>query len=248
MSGYFARLLARVQQPASRVQPQAALPFAAPRHLDDLVELEIVDDRTATEVGDIAMRAGTAEHEQTLAPPSPRRERRTATPRPTSDARVEQSDDARSTAPVQGEARPAESSTGMEEQRVSVAPNVRALRDGPASPAARSSVWTDDAPSPRRDADFRLLPETPAVPPVRDGTASGGIDGRAFARATEEARAQIRRQLDAAQTTPSEVHVTIGRIEVTAAPMAPTPPRKAPERVPAVSLEQYLASRARRGP
>jgi hypothetical protein len=109
-------------------------------------------------------------------------------------------------------------------------------------------VWTDDAPSPRRDADFRLLPETPAVPPVRDGTASGGIDGRAFARATEEARAQIRRQLDAAQATPSEVHVTIGRIEVTAAPMAPTPPRKAPERVPAVSLEQYLASRARRGP
>ena len=70
----------------------------------------------------------------------------------------------------------------------------------------------------------------------------------AYAHATEEARAQIRRQLAAAETTPSEVHVTIGRIEVTAAPMAPTPPRKAPERMPAVSLEQYLASRARRSP
>lgn len=83
---------------------------------------------------------------------------------------------------------------------------------------------------------------------MRGPTASAGVGDMAFGRATEEARAQIRRQLAAAQTTPSEVHVTIGRIEVTAAPMAPTPPRKAPERLPAVSLEQYLASRARRSP
>ena len=102
--------------------------------------------------------------------------------------------------------------------------------------------------SPRHDVEFRLLPETPNVAPMRNAAADRDIDHTAFARAMDEARAQIRRQLAAERTAPSEVHVTIGRIEVTTAPVAPTPKRKVSERAPAASLEQYLASRVQRNP
>jgi hypothetical protein len=88
------------------------------------------------------------------------------------------------------------------------------------------------------------------APPVAaaDRVASNGLDSAAFARAVEDARVQIQRQLATHGGTPAEVHVTIGRIEVTATPAAPSAARKAPDhRAPAVTLEQYLASRARRG-
>jgi hypothetical protein len=130
---------------------------------------------------------------------------------------------------------------------VSVAPTVRSAREEP-PPAPRAPVERDAEVSPRRAAEFRLLPETPDVSPLRGPATNGGIDGTAFARVMDEARAQIRRQLATEGATPSEVHVTIGRIEVTAAPIAPAPTRKMPERRSAPSLEQYLASRARREP
>jgi hypothetical protein len=96
----------------------------------------------------------------------------------------------------------------------------------------------------RADAEFRLMPVPPAA--TSDRVARDGMDSAAFARAVEDARTQIQRQLAAQGGTPSEVHVTIGRIEVTAASPAPSPPRRAPDRAPTVPLEQYLASRARR--
>jgi hypothetical protein len=145
------------------------------------------------------------------------------------------------------------------ERRESAAPSIRAPRDDAplpeslsssrAEPVARRAARMDEGASRRGDADFRLLPETPELAATRGPPAGGVMDDAAFARAFEAVRARLQRQLAARDETPTEVHVSIGRIEVVAAPPPPPPPpRKAPERVPAVSLEQYLASRARRHP
>jgi hypothetical protein len=54
-----------------------------------------------------------------------------------------------------------------------------------------------------------------------------------------------RRREQAQRDEEAPVHVTIGRIEVTAM-TAPTPPKRAPARTPTMSLDDYLARRQRR--
>lgn len=250
MSGYFARLLARAQQQAPRVRPQAALPFAAPLHVDEEAEPGVVNARTAAETAGTGTTAVAARGERPLVPRSSRSPQRDAPAetQPPPAARRHGGEQAHSTATAPADAPRVQGTPDPGEQRAPVAPQVRAAHDDARWPESRPTVRTYEESSRPGGADFRLLPEMPEVAPARGPATSGGADNTAFARALEEARAQIRRQLATEEATPSEVHVTIGRIEVTAAPAPPPSPRKAPERVPAVSLEQYLASRARRSP
>lgn len=241
MNGYFARLLTRAQQPTPRVRPQAMLPFAAPLRVDDPEALAVVNDRSAMETGDAVGNASALRDERrSAAVPMPKSGRWDAT-HPSSGARTRDGGESRSAPSARGDARPVHRAHDVIEDDRRAAPADRMSHVGVPPQAAR----TDEEVSHDGGGDFWLLP------PVLDADSAtrrptGGDDRTPFASAVHEARVQIARQLATQHTTPSEVHVTIGRIEVTAAPVAPTPPRRAPERVPATSLEQYLASRARR--
>jgi hypothetical protein len=61
-------------------------------------------------------------------------------------------------------------------------------------------------------------------------------------------RERTRQTFDrAALAEPTEVHVTIGRIEVTAMHAPAPPPRKAPDTRAPMSLDEYLARRQKGG-
>jgi len=249
MSGYFARLLSRAQQAAPAVRPQTALRFSAPPFVDGSLEPQLVEEAGAP-----------ARERQAIGEHHARRERSVPSLVSQRDARVDERIPSRpSVAPPllaheEYHARSATVHSDTPSRERSAEPDdhagERTARLHPATddaprhaPSASSSA---DAPRvPRAPAEFQLMPTPPAA--AADRVASTGMDSAAFARAVEDARAQIQRQLAAHGGTPSEVHVTIGRIEVTATPSAPSAPRKAPDRTPAVTLEQYLASRVRRG-
>ena len=247
MSGYFARLLARAQQAAPRVRPQATLAFTPFPRVDDAPELEVLAERVAPAPRDVVERVVASQAEPPLVPSAPRSERR-AEAQSARASRRETGEDARSTARAESDDRPVPEPRESVEQRTPLAPIVRAPHADAPSFGPHASVRSEEQRSPRGGAEFRLLPETPGVAPMRNPAADRDVDRTAFARAIDEARAQIRRQLATERPTPSEVHVTIGRIEVTTAPSAATPKRQLPERAPATSLEQYLASRTPRNP
>lgn len=247
MSGYFARLLSRAQRATPAVRPQTALGFSAPPFVDGSLEPQLAEASAAP----VLEAPTTGEHHV-------RAERSVRDPESHRDAQ----DDEHIASPIsftspllahdEHRARP----VTVHADAISRARDEESDDDvgKPTSPRRASN---DDAPrrvpsaspsaeakgTPRSDADFRLMP----IPPVTksDRAASNGMESAAFARAVEDARAQIQRQLASQGGAPSEVHVTIGRIEVTAAPSAPSAPRKAPDRAPTVTLEQYLATRAR---
>jgi hypothetical protein len=108
---------------------------------------------------------------------------------------------------------------------------------------------TDQPAAPiRPDARVELLLPAPifAPTPARDSPPldPSATDGRVRA-ATGESRAALHAPLAAASRSeaPNEVHVHIGRIEVTAVREAPPAGRKRPRGRPPMSLGEYLAKR-----
>lgn len=264
MSGYFARLLARAQQPVPTVRPQAVLPFATLPPVADAIVIESEPELTGGEmdadIGDAAPRLFTSRDDRPLMPTSSRGEGTETVRASFGDhrpARPLHESHSPSLPSADTDVRGVDSNADQVKRRASHATgdadvtqaadatNVRAPRQTASPNPSRSAPSADADASHWSDTDFRLLPPTPDNHRARGTGADGGGQSAAFARALEDARSQLQRQLAAAQSAPTEVHVTIGRIEVTAAPMAPASPRKAPERAPTVSLEQYLASRAR---
>lgn len=128
----------------------------------------------------------------------------------------------------------------------------------PAAPAARSqSIVMQQPPMERaaaRDADeasdsFRLM--APASRRLaRDAIPSPGFSPTAgagrvqAANPTLPARPSVRSQPERAQAEANEVHVSIGRIEITAMQM-PAPPKRKSAAKPPRSLDDYLAQRGR---
>jgi hypothetical protein len=104
----------------------------------------------------------------------------------------------------------------------------------PPTPLVPARVLTDEAPGPRVP---RQLGEH--LGRVRTEPAMALRPNAAFDRPLSSTR----------DTEPNEVHVHIGRIEVTAVPQPAPPTRRAPAPVRAsMSLTDYLAQRQRRAP
>jgi hypothetical protein len=104
----------------------------------------------------------------------------------------------------------------------------------PPTPLVPARVLTDEAPGPRVP---RQLVEHPGR--VRTEPAMALRPNAAFDRPLSSTR----------DTEPNEVHVHIGRIEVTAVPQPAPPKRRAPAPVRgSMSLTDYLAQRQRRAP
>lgn len=131
------------------------------------------------------------------------------------------------------------------------APLVGASAEPVARDPAAAVVMTDrSAQTIRPDASVELLLPAPIFAPTPAGD-SPPLDPSATDRrvraATGESRAALHAPLAAASRSeePNEVHVHIGRIEVTAVREAPPARRKRSQGKPPMSLGEYLAKRQR---
>lgn len=122
------------------------------------------------------------------------------------------------------------------------------LRVRPSMPAPhRPAALEDDPSSPVLPQDARaaaLAPQPPALLPLRDTT----VNGRPALAAGRASPAFSPPVADPAQATSTphgetEVHIHIGRIEVTALQEAPRPKARPRERAQPMSLDAYLDQR-----
>lgn len=130
------------------------------------------------------------------------------------------------------------------------------MAKGPPMPLRNQSVKSDEHASGVSPRDGARLPEQRSQAPAGHARAvtppprlvesqHTGSTSRGTAPSSLMATGHQGQRGDDAGAPSSEppVHVTIGRIEVTALPEPPVPKRKSPARPPAMSLEDYLARR-----
>ena len=111
------------------------------------------------------------------------------------------------------------------------------------TPAVRHSDWntvSDNAVQPNADPHWQRNDPAPLLPPVRADASPSGMG-------TPQQLSALR-AMGAAQQNPSsqdtEVHIHIGRIDVTAVHEKPQPKPRTRERTQPVSLDAYLAARS----
>jgi hypothetical protein len=246
VNGYVARLLARADRTTPTVRPRLASPFHGPTAAMDVMQ-EASEGRAS------------------LAPLTDGRERQPAPTAPTdADTRAlhRGSGDPLGTVPRAAAPRVPRL---IVERTTDAAPSVAVPRgeSQPAAPPAalpvpvraEAPVRREETPHARPDErrrgdeGFRLMPDRLPRDDAGDRAATS-VGGTVLASAVAEARREVQRQSrerrgDDARAT--EIHVSIGRIEVTATPAGPTPARRVAERAPKPSLADYLARRAAGG-
>ncbi len=262
MSGYFTRLLTRAQAKESAVRPQARLPFntvpfpvsAAPSVLDT-ASSDVVDTHQ--------LRAAALPPKQPKAPKVHKQVSRED--QPLHPASVVASLDAFASsaqrhfdqeAPASEPVSAPSVNTGRQEwggrkDRSSPREDLTTL---PLAPdileiSATSPVSTASADSAAKEkqgtdnGDFRLMPEIERSASYSSPLHSRSAYSAASLFSTQAAVRQGARQQPASAEA-SEVHVTIGRIEVTAA-QAATPEKRTrtEQRRPIMSLDEYLSRR-----
>ena len=268
MSSYFQRLMARGAGAGAEVHPLSRLPFA---DLATAEPLGCSGEFTATShPWDQLEPAGQPERNHTVAeapalrPEPPAALLRPPAPQISNAATVEET--AAALAPQIPPLLIQTQALGVETASVRRPPPIMPAAPAPAAPS--QSILTQqppieraaprDAPMERaapRDAEeasdsFRLMA------PASRGSAHDAIPSSAFsptsgagrvqaAHPTLLARPSVRSQIaERAQAEATEVHVSIGRIEITAM-QTPMPPKRKPAAKPPRSLDDYLAQRGR---
>ncbi len=97
------------------------------------------------------------------------------------------------------------------------------------------------------DDDFRLVPDDAGTRAAADRPPRTTRAHSVSVQRAAVARRDSMSATNAGAPEPTEVHVTIGRIEVTAVHMPATPNPKPADRARAMSLDEYLAQRPRGG-
>ena len=234
MAGFFRQTAQRAQASGSRLHSSAALPYAAARDMlgettpwtDDALSGSVAGTprRAQTAAANVSPAARAAASHEVAAKPLPRKSRR-ATTVPKSKAKPASRTNARI----------AKTPRSIVERVMSIAASA-SLRPAPAPLAPQPAPSADQAPLPGAIAP---LPTTatrnnkPLKPQTR-------LQRNA---STKRAGASVRRP----QAAAPEVHIHIGRVELTAsAPITPAPKRSsASERHP-LSLDDYLQQRRSR--
>ena len=257
MSGYFPRLMARGASSGDEVHPLSRLPFVG---LATAEPLGGSGEFTATShPWDQPQPAGQPERNHTVAEaPAPRPEPPAALLRPpapqiSNAATVEEPAAARRPPSIMPEVPAREPQTAVPQQT----PMERVAERDAEAPEPQTAV-PQQPPMERaaaRDADeasdsFRLM-----VPALR-GLAHDAIPSPAFSPTSGAGRVQAAnptlpahpsmrsQKAERAKAEATEVHVSIGRIEITAM-QTPMPPKRKPAAKPARSLDDYLAQRGR---
>ncbi len=268
MSGYFTRLLTRAQAKESAVRPQAHLPFntvpfpvSAPPSVLDTASSDVVDTHQ--------LRAAALPPKQPKAPKVHKQVSRED--QPLHPASVVASLDAFAPsaqryfdqeAPASEPVSAPSVNTGRQEwggrkdrsspredlTTIPLAPDI--LEISTTSPVSTASA--DSAAKEKQgthNGDFRLMPEIERsasnCPPLHHRMANNTVDFTNLYPAQSAVRHGLRQQPVSARAEASEVHVTIGRIEVTAV-QAATPEKKrtrTEQRRPIMSLDEYLSRR-----
>jgi hypothetical protein len=257
MSSLLRRLAAaQLGTGAPRLRPESRLPYhGSPPGMDAATDADPalpVSTRPAEAIQPasaaggrppVAPSPGTGEHPPTTGPAAPRSGPPTATdtsattgvigaphpPTPHSPAPPPLLASRTDAAPAAPAARPAAATPDPEE--------------APAAPAA-APRGQDSAPA---QAPHALAPASHAAPPALM-PATGGPDTASQGRARHGAPASAGSpRADAMAGAPDEVHIHIGRIEVSAVQEAPQPKARARRGQAPMSLDDYLARRQRGG-
>ena len=268
MSGYFQRLMARGAGSGAEVHPLSRLPFVG---LATAEPLGGSGEFTATprpwdqpQLADQPERNVTAAEAPAPRPEPPAALLRPPAPQISNAATVEEP--AAALAPQIPPLLIQTHALGVETASVRRPPSIMPAAPAPESPSQSivtqqvpmERVAPRDAPMERaaaRDAEeasdsFRLMAPAPrglardAIPSSAFSPTSGAGRVQA-ANPTLPARPSVRPQkAERAQAEATEVHVSIGRIEITAM-QTPMSPKRKPAAKPARSLDDYLAQRGR---
>lgn len=236
MTGLLHRLAARATNEGWTVRSDARLPFGAHalgQALDTappLVEAAGPATRAPVQAGPETAAAATAAPPQAVLPPA-------RTPEAAVRPGLQRTQDAAAVPkPLMPLAREAAAQHAPRGAATLVPPP-----DAPAGSAtpAMASLRTAERPQPSqslREPPALLLPPRPSTAGHAASQAQAVQGPAAFtARAVPQAGA----------SGETEVHIHIGRIEVTALQEAPRPKARARERAPAMSLDAYLATRSK---
>ncbi len=223
MSGYFQRLMNRGASADVLIHPLSRLPYAAAS------ESEPLGDRGEFAT---ALRAGRAEGPAAVAAPAPQQEAHAALLPEVSPPRI------RTCVLKEGVASLAHKAPSLPvaETALSQQPPVERVEEHQMNEASESFRLMTPHTSVNAVAPFGSPPESEAG---RVQVAHPGLKSRPSVRTPKN-------QLG--MSAAPEVHVTIGRIEVTAVTSVPAQRRAAIPRKPAMSLDDYLARRQRREP
>lgn len=223
MSGYFHSVAAMAATPGPRVRPittpfATAPPLKTPEPVEIDAEAAAAESRPFAAVSDSPSRtAGQVER-------SPR-----LRSQPTAAEIAERLSAVTPEAPTAN--RPADESVARVEPRASRPP--QRIDTRVVAPAARSSERVPAEPRERqaRDDRSRITPARAAAAPPHAAIA---LDGRG------------RRHEPVRDNSPADVHIHIGRIELTAVVPPAPPSRPKPAAKPAMTLDDYLERRNRR--
>ena len=261
MSGFLRRLVQRTLRADPEIRSTARLPFAPPSNRD--TREPILEDRSLEDVSleDISKEQAAPREIMRQAPPNPVVESNQVgdlpgspdklifePDRPQSPDYSKTTADRHSRAVVQAVSEPERSERLSQGQPRSVLKQTEAPDSSSPAPHVRE-IDADFEPLVNTAARIDEVVESNPVAWAADKTAPEYVLSDAPPRkSAARVRSQPMRYLDTKVTETNEVHVTIGRIEITAvhAPQ-PTKPPPSPAKKP-VSLDEYLAKRNGSGP
>lgn len=259
MTGLFRRLARQaLGRPQPTVRSMARLPFQAPPEWRETDEAAVAAGAQNAPLPDDLQAVPAEAPERPVAPPAAAPDMPAARPRTGRYARAPSPTAAAPThaipAPVASPAaRRADIEHGRAERRLPSerGPFSAPAADAPDSPggerlgAGEAAVTAQRPTPPARPVRAAAEPSpAPLLPADTPASPARTAERRPTATAAPAARAKVPAADGAA--APAEVHIHIGRIEVTAMPEAPAPKRARKAGSAPLSLDDYLARRQRR--